>query len=173
MGLLCLCLVVVACGGGSSSSSGSSGSPVGQTEAEPSAQFLQPNSPNNKIVKFGQEASAEERAAANAVVTESLKARAGADFATQCETLSKKAISEVPGAKGSRDCPAKLKKFAEPLSDSQRVRADSLTGPVAAFRVKGDDGYVLYHGNDGKDHALPLEKEEGTWKVAALLTIEL
>ncbi len=172
LALLCIVGVLAAgCGGGGSSSSSSEAASGG----EPSAQFLNAKSKKGdaKIVKFGAEASAQEREAVNAVVVENLKARAAADFETQCETLNKKSFAQIPGAKNQKGCPAALKKLAEPLSGSKKLREDTLTGSIAALRVKGNEAFALYHGNDGKNWAVPLEKEGVSWKVGALVMIEL
>lgn len=172
LALVCLGLIAAGCGGGSSSSSSSSsGSTEGGSSAEPSAQFLKSKSAG-KYVKFGAEASTQEREAANAVVVRNLKAREDADFATQCETLNQKTVTIIQ-AKNPGNCSAALKKAAEPLTRSKVVRKDTLGGSITAMRVKGDQGYALYHGNDGKDWAVPLEKEGGSWKVGALAMIEL
>jgi len=162
-----LALTVAGCGGG-----GSGSSPSPSAEGEPSAQFLKQKS-KNTIAKFGEEASAEEREEAGAVLTENLKARQAADFGTQCATLSKQGIAEIPGAKGQQNCPQALKKFAEPLSATKEVRKNTLSGPITAMRVKGSKGYALYHGNDGKDYAMPMEEEGGNWKVSSLTTVEI
>ena len=167
LALLGVAVIISGCGGGNSSSSSESTS-----EAEPSAQFVKQKS-DRRYAAFGAEASTQERETANTVVTENLKARAAADFETQCETLNKKAIAKIPGAKNEKGCPAALKKIAEPLSGSKELRANTLTGSIAALRVKGDEGFALYHGNDGKNWAVPLEKENGSWKVGALIMIEL
>lgn len=170
LALACLALIVAGCGGGASSSSSGSGSTGGGSE--PSAEFLKPKG-KNTIAKFGEEASEEEREAANAVVVENLEARQAADFATQCDTLNMKGIKEIPNAKNHKGCAAALKKLAEPLSGSKEIRKNTLSGSIAALRVKGDQGYALYHGKDGKDYAVPLEKEDGEWKVSALVTTPL
>jgi hypothetical protein len=162
--LLVLALAVSGCGSDSSSSSTSA--------SEPSAEFLKPKG-KNKIAKFGEEASEEEREAVNQVVVENLEAREAADFSTQCDTLNMRAIKEIPNAKDHRGCPAALKKLAEPLSGSKEIRKDTMSGEIAALRVKGDRGYALYHGNDGKDYAVPLEKEDGEWKVSAIVVTGL
>jgi ABC-type phosphate transport system substrate-binding protein len=163
---LTLVLIVAGCGGGSSSSSGSS------PEAEPSAQFLRKKG-SNTIAEFGKEAAAAEREEANVVVTKSLKARQAADFKTQCETLSIGGIKGIPGAENRKGCPAALKTTATPLSASKEARTDTLDGPIVALRVKGKDGYALYHGNDGQDYAVPLEKENGAWMVGSVNTTEI
>jgi hypothetical protein len=178
LGVVALLLLVAGCGGGSSSSS-----TAGQTETgaapkggpEPSAEFL--NKSDRQIVKFGREASAEEREAASAVLLENLEARQAGDFATQCATLTATAIEEIPGAKESGSledhCATALKKLATPLSQSAKARKNTLSGPIAALRVKGNIGHALFHGNDGKDYAIALEKEGGTWKVGSIETAEL
>jgi hypothetical protein len=164
--LLCLGLLAVGCGGGSSSTS-SSGS-----EAEPSAQFLKPKG-KNTIAEFGEESTVEEREAAGAIVVKSLEARESGDWAAQCETLDQKGIEEIPGAKSHENCPKLLKVFASPLPSTKEIRKDRLSGSIAAFRVKGDQGYALFHGNNGKNYAIPLEKEAGSWKLSAVNTIEI
>ena len=168
--LIGFALIVNGCGGGSSASpSTASGS---GPAAEPSAQFLRPTG-KNTIVKFGEEASAEERSAANVVVVANLKARETEDWATQCSTLNKVGLDEIPVVTGQKNCPDLLAKFARPLSATKEIRKDRLAGSIVALRVNGDKGYALFHGTDGKDYALPLEKEAGSWKVSSLNTLEI
>jgi hypothetical protein len=140
--------------------------------SEPSAQFLKDEGAG-KYVRFGVEASSREREAASKVVTKDLKAREAAHFATQCETLTLKAIAKIPGAETRKSCPAALREYAEPLAETKQVRRDTLKGPVAAMRIKGVLGYALFHDSDGSDYAVPLEKEGGSWKVGSIVTIEL
>jgi hypothetical protein len=174
-----LIVLAVGCGGGSSSSSASrSGSPSEDPVGEASAEFLKPNSVGDKFVTFGSEAPPTEREAASKVLEENLKARAEANFATQCATLDISTIEEIvePSMRASpamAACPTGLKKLAEPLKASEKIRADTLDGPIAALRVKGDRAYALYHGNDKKNYSIPMEKEGGEWKVGALVTTEL
>lgn len=172
-----LSLLASGCGGNSSSSddSGTTKAAVKEATPEPSSEFLDDS--NRSIVKFGTEASLKEREAAGAVLAENLKAREAADFKTRCDTLTAKAIEEIPGATepgGLKDnCAVALKELATPLLHSAKIRKDTLSGPIAALRVKGDAAYALYHGNDGKDYGMSLKKEDGTWKVGAIETIEL
>lgn len=162
LALLSLAIFVAGCGGGSSSSSG----------PEPSAEFHAAKG-KTEIPTFGEESSEEERETVNVIVVESLKAREAAEFKVQCETLNQKGIEEIPNAKNLKGCPAALKKFASPLSGTKEVRKDTLSGSIAALRVKGEEGYVLYHGNDGKDYAIPVEKEDGTWKLSSINVVNL
>ena len=127
-----------------------------------------------KIVKFGDEGSAEEREAANAVVVKSLEARESGDWAGQCATLNKAGMKEIPGVAGKeKECAKLLKKFASPVSATKEIREDQLEGSIGVLRVKGDKGYALFHGKDGNDYALALEKEGGAWKVSSVNTIVL
>jgi hypothetical protein len=157
------------CGGGSASSSSGSASTA---SGEPSMEFLGKKG-KNEIALFGEEAGRAEREVAGEVVARSLEAREAAEFVAQCETLTLAAIREIPGATGRANCATSLKKFAEPLSGSKEARKDTLSGPIAAMRVKGKKGYALYHGNDGNDYSIVMGKEDGTWKAASILTVEL
>lgn len=71
------------------------------------------------------------------------------------------------------ECKLALEKLAKPLSGSKAFRVDTLTGEIAALRVKGNEGFALYHGNDGNDYEMPMEKEAGRWRVASIATLEL
>jgi hypothetical protein len=170
-------LLLVGCGGGGSSSS------VGATNAdskvaEPSKEFHDPEGPKGPepVATFGKESDASEREEASAVLSQNLKARQKADFATQCETLGKRGLESFLGkGKGNErsKCQKELKKLAEPLSGSKKIRTDTLTGEIAALRVKGNLAWALYHGSDGKDNAMPMEREGVDWKVGGILTTEL
>jgi hypothetical protein len=182
-GLLILAVLlslVSGCGGGASSEAGEQGSESDEIEAakpgegEPSRTFLAKNG-ENKIPKFGGEASGEERAAASKVLEENLQAREDGDWAAQCATLSPKGIKEVKeGAieqgKGGGGCAKELKVRAEPLQRSKPLRVNTMTGPIDALRFKGHRAYALYHGTNGQDYAMPMEKINGEWKVDSIVT---
>jgi hypothetical protein len=178
----CAVLVVLSllsgCGGGSGSNAvGSTGSNADSPSGEPSASFLRPGSVTNPLVEAGQEGSVSERETASAVLAKNLEAREEADFATQCATLSQSAVQSVASAKkgaaATKACPSALKALATPLSKTKAIRADTLDGEIAALRVEGNQGQALYHGDDGKDYAMPMVKEGVHWLVAALLATEL
>jgi hypothetical protein len=178
----------------SSSSSGSSSSAESTTKAsdttseaetgnegeatggKASAEFLSPKG-KNQIAKFGQEADVEEREAASSALEESLQARAGGDWATQCETLSATGIKNVEGSVAANgagpSCAKQLEAQAQPLSETKEIRANTMTGPIAVLRVKGNKGFALYHGAKGLDYAMPMTKEGDEWKVNALVTQEV
>lgn len=172
--MLILVVVFVAallagCGG---ASGGSSSSP------QASKQFQNPEGPKGKepVATFGAESGEAERGEASAVLTQNLTARQKADFAKQCATLGRRGLESVFGPtdpNGPTKCAVALKGFAEPLSKSKAVRKDTLSGEIAALRIKGREAYALYHGTDGKDYAMPMEQEGGKWKVGSITTIEL
>jgi hypothetical protein len=170
-------LLLVGCGGGGgSSSSGAVGG--GKDIAEPSKEFHDPEGPKGPepVATFGKEAGDADRKEASAVLSANLTARQKADFATQCKTLGKRGLESFLGSgKGAQrsKCKKELKKLAEPLSGSKKIRADTLSGEIAALRVKGNQAWALFHGSDGKDNAMPMEREDGVWKVGAILTTEL
>jgi len=169
---LIVSLAVAGCGGGSGGSS--SGSATGD-EMTP-AEFAEEVG-KNELLEFGTEASAAEREAAGAVLAKSFRARAGADFKAQCQTLSGKAVQQVKfvahAEGGIEDCIGGLEELASPLSKTKGVREDRLGGPILLFRVKGGRGFAFFHGTDGKNWVIPLEREAGIWKVAVLSEEEL
>jgi membrane-bound lytic murein transglycosylase len=173
--LLILALVAVAgcgSGGAGSSSSEAAGSAAGTKSFPKDAQSKQ-------YVAFGEEAASAEREAASAVLSENLKARQAADFGGQCSSLGKAGLETVVGNIAANEikqakakCPVSLKSLAEPLVSTKAARTNTLSGPIAALRVKGSQGYALYHGNDGKNYAVPMEKEGGKWLVGSIVTTE-
>ncbi len=170
--LLIVCLGVAACGGesGRSSSEADSGSA--------SEGFLRSRGPSAKLVRFGHEASPREREAASLILERNLEARQKGAFAVQCASLDAAGLREVvpdptKGVARRTECPSALRKLAEPLIDSDLVRADTLTGSVAALRLKGKKAYALYHGKDGADYAVPMSKEGGRWHVGSIYTRKL
>jgi hypothetical protein len=194
IGLIVVLLIATAaagCGGGDSTASDSTANDVKAKEAkeaeakenevelaspsegEPSREFLKKGS-KNTIATYGSEASAKERQAASVVLAKSYKARATLDWAAQCETLSAAAKkenserAEIQGV-GGGGCPKELKARAEPLQISKDVRVNTLKGPIDALRVKGPRGWALYHGLEGVNYAMRMEKEGGEWKVGDVL----
>jgi hypothetical protein len=174
LALVSLALVGAGCGGGGTSTSPSSSSTASDARSapEPNAEFKTSHG-GKKIVNFGEEASLGEWEEANALVVENLKTREAGDWAGQCKTLSQSGLEEIRGTKTRSECPTNLKEIGEPLSRTKKLREDTLPGSIQVLRVKGNRAYALYNGNDGHDYAVPLEKENGQWRVTKLTTIEL
>jgi hypothetical protein len=187
LGFIAGAVLVAGCGGGSSSSNDSKSSSTSSSSSnsttkasadsntEPSSEF-KAKGPNAEILKAGKEADEEEREAASEVLEESLEAREAEDWEAQCETLAApliKGIEEAGTTLGAgKGCPAGLEAQAAPVPPP--ARANTLTGPIDAFRVVGGNrGFALYHGTKGKDYVMPMAKEGGEWKVASLTEEEM
>ncbi len=177
-------------GGGSTSSSDGSSSNSGQTttsgstagnttseesKSEPSTDFVGKGE-NGKLATIGTVANAAEREAASQVLEKSLQARAVRDWAGQCASLSAAAINQIGKAGaalgGKVSCEKALEAQAERATPS--ALANTLTGPIDVLRVFGNSrGLAFYHGAEGKDYVIPLEKEGSGWKVAILVEQEI
>src|SRR4051794_33359620 len=131
----------------------------------PTRQFLVPKGDN--IVQFyGREASTAEREEATHVLHAWLRARAKEDWADDCSYLSKSyqgvIVKDAHGVSGGkvRTCPQALDYFGKEASGNL---LDNLPGPIVSFRVRGGKGYAQYHGSDGKDWIVPMNKESHRW----------
>jgi hypothetical protein len=184
--LVSAAVLVAGCGGGGSSSSSESSATANPAKtttsqgattsvssgAEPSKEFVG-KGPDGKLAGYGKEASAAEREAASQVLEESMRARAAADWKGQCETLVKPLVEKIEGSGsvvGASGCAKALEVQAKPVPAS--ARANTMTGPIDAFRIGFNRGFAFYHGTKGKDYVIPMYKEGGKWKVAALTTQE-
>lgn len=183
--LLLIAAVVIAgvmmiggCGGGSSASGGGS-SPSGPSSVGskvPSHEFMKKGR-ENRWASFGEVASEDEREAASKVLEGNLRARQAGEWEAQCASLTRKAMKEQAPTPGDeplvKACAKSLKGMARPLKVSAAVRKDNLTGEIDILRIKDERGVALFHGQGSTDYAMSMEKEDGEWKVAALLTEEL
>jgi hypothetical protein len=158
-------------GCGNSNSSSSSGSTEAATpQAKP---FTGPK----EVTKFGKPGSRSDVQAASKILAENLEAREKADFAGQCASLNEEARTEITGAtksaESASECPTKLEALATPLQQTAEARKDTFRGSIDELRVKGAKAFALYHGNDGKNYSIPLQQEEGSWKVGSIVTTEI
>ncbi|HEX5610079.1 MAG TPA: hypothetical protein VFX45_08310 [Solirubrobacterales bacterium] len=137
-------------GSGASQGSGKLGSAKKKKGSKPSSQATAGLDP--------------EAAAASAVLESYMAARGAQDWSTACAKMTPKAISSLERfAAGGRGCAATFAAvypFLEP-----GVWANTMSGPISSL---GADGVAVYHGTTGKNYAMPMVKEGGGWKVAAL-----
>lgn len=166
VGVVCV-LVLSACGGGSSSSEGT-GSAAAEG-GEPSAAFAGKGE-NGELATAGTESSVQEREVASLVVEESLEARAAEDFAGQCETLAPELLEalEKRGSKGilKKSCAESLEAMAKRAVPGSFK--NTMVEPLAAMRVNGNLAFAFYHGAEGKNYVMLMEKDGTEWKVASL-----
>lgn len=180
VGLVLVLALLVACGCGGDSSTGASS---GKTEPYPwvkgpSREFIVPGG-DNVVQAFGEEGTPKERAEATVVISAWLRARAARNWNKDCSYFSedyRRAIAadahSVTSGEVKETCPAALAFFkAEASGDF----VNTLDGSIDSLRVGEGQGvsghapvktaYAQYHGNDGEDWVVPLEWENGEWKV--------
>jgi hypothetical protein len=169
--LLLVAMLALGCGGGDSST-------VSQTAEKqqlypwlkgPSREFLIRNG-DNAVQTYGREATGAERAQASDVIEAWMKARAAQNWAKDCSYFARKyvhtlvATDAVQVSEGKvKNCPQALAYFGHLASGSYK---NNLTGPIDSLRVKGGLGYAQYHGNDGHDWVITMEREDGKWWIA-------
>jgi hypothetical protein len=182
-GRFCLILVLgalvaaaVGCGGGGSTAGSAAADTHAAKEPEPypllkgpAREFILPKA-TPAAVSFGREASAPEREQANHVIHAWMRARAAKDFVVECRYFSKKYIkalvvkdAQIITRGRVRTCPGALAYFG-PMASGDF--ANNLTGPIDSLRVGEGHGYALYHGRDGNDWFLGVDREDGKWWVA-------
>jgi hypothetical protein len=170
VGATCL-LILQGCGGGSSDSEATAAGNTSTTAKQPIP------GAGSKYAKFGEEASEAERETVSAILEENFKARAAAEFGKQCKTLSAHAIKateeEVAFLGKPEGCVNALQTAAKPLKNSEKLRANNLSGPIDALRTKGNRAYALFIAKDGKPNEIALRKEGGEWKVDTLVSTEI
>jgi hypothetical protein len=169
-------VVLGGCGGSDStarSSTASAKSPPDETKEYPSLkgparQFLLPRG-TPASVTFGREASTAEREQANGVIHAWMRARAAKDFAEECRYFSKKYVKALVKEDAQiitrgrvTTCPGALHYFGPMASGDFK---NDLTGPIDSLRVGEGHGYALYHGRDGNDWSLGVDREAGKWWV--------
>lgn len=137
-------------------------------------EFLVPGG-DNLIQTFGEEASTAEREEASKVIHAWMKARVAEDWVTDCRHLSRKYIKALVWedaylvSEGKvKTCPQALAYFGDAASGTS---GNTLTGPIDSLRIRGPEdteteweAWAQWHGPE-RDWVLPLEREEGTWKV--------
>ena len=153
-------LALAACGSGGDDTtagvtSGSFTPPAHQDSGGGAAQF-ETKGGDNSIQEFGSEASGSDFEAAAAALHGYLDARAAAAWTAACAYMS-------PGVANCPETLASLSADVPAAALSEAAEAD-----VAALRIEGDRGFLLFHGARGTNYFMPLVREGGTWKVAAI-----
>jgi hypothetical protein len=132
----------------------------------PSREFLIRGG-DNEVQTFGREASKGEREQASKVIQAWMRARAAQDWAKDCSYFSRKYIhllvaTDAVSASGGKvkNCPQALAYFGHQASGDYK---NNLAGPIDSLRVGEGHGYAQYHGNDGHDWVIPVDREDGEW----------
>jgi hypothetical protein len=162
--LLACSLLLAACGSSNSTTSSTQGS---TTSGAPPTK--------TEIPTFGSEATGGDRAALEAALHGYLSGRASGDWAKACDSLAapiqqqlQRFASSFPQAKG---CPGLLQAFSSQLPP--RVLADAAKAEVTSVRLQADRAYAIYTGAGGLTYVMPMTREDGAWKAAALAASNL
>jgi hypothetical protein len=134
---------------------------------------------DNSIPRYGSEADASEIEAAAAVLHDYLDARVAGEWSEVCSTFAAELRSAVRGFGGESSAivNAKAKSCAETmgklLTPLPAAFAKDAAAEVAALRVQGDHGFLLFHGLQGVDYLVRMVREGGSWKLEAPAPSEL
>jgi len=170
--------LLAGCGGDrDSGSSSESSNPLAGYPEGPIREFIIPGG-DNAVPEYGREATPRERWQASRVIQKWMRARAARDFGEECRLFSRGYIralvaedAEIVSEGEVKTCPQALAYFGSEASGDFK---NTLAGPVDSLRVPGIDpaqpasnqGFALYHGKDGTDYVIPVEREDGRWLVA-------
>lgn len=159
--LLALALLIGGCGEDESPTSNGGGE--GSTQA--GAGSLQ---------EFGANAGSSAASQAKSTLRDYFDARASEDWAEACSYMPTD-VRRLYGQLARQDdqvpgdtCAAFAKSATERRTESGQP--DPSKVQLGAVRVAGRSGFVLYSGG-GTELAMPIKKEEGTWKPASLVGV--
>jgi hypothetical protein len=164
--------MVVGCGGGEAP-----GEPQTTAKQErlypwlkgPSREFLIRNG-DNAVPTFGQEATKAEREEASRLIAAWMRARAAQNWKKDCSYFSRHYLHTLIAADAVKVSQGKVKNCAQGLAyfghEASGSYKNNLTGPIDSLRVRENQGFAQYHGNDGHDWVIPLEREGGRWLIA-------
>jgi len=159
-------------GGGGSSEQGSSGAGGESGSSHERSSSFRTKGGDNSIQEFGDEGEAEERAEATKTITTFFSATKDKEWAKVCGVLAAKTAAQMEQFAGkipkikSKTCAGVIEVVNS--SAPSQARPETIKGPVISLRRKGNEGFALYHGIDGKNYAFPLILEKGEWKMTSL-----
>lgn len=173
--LLLLLAVIGGCGSDSSSSGKEQEEAFYPWVKGSSREFLVRGG-DNVVQTYGEEATKAEREQASRVIEGWMKARAAKDWKKDCSYLSRKYVHSLVAEDATKvsngkvtTCPRALAYFGPQASGDYK---NTLSGPIDSLRVKGSLAYAQYHGREGTDWIVPMDKEDGKWWVAIAAPID-
>jgi hypothetical protein len=141
----------------------------GSASSDGSDQFRgQTKSP---LLDFGEEGSESELEEAEETLSEYLAVHSKEDWKATCDLLSKPMLDKIEhlaiSSTGLEDksCPAFLESFVVLSAPEKREGAAIENG---SLRRQGDKGYLIYYGSGEVVYAMPMDRQDGNWRVAAL-----
>lgn len=126
---------------------------------------------DNSIQEFGAEPSSEEFDEAAGTFHAFLDARAARAWAAACERLAPQ-VSEslVEGLGSTRGAGSSCAEILAGLTGAVPAATlrEAAVADVGAFRVEGERGFIIFRGADGQPYFMPMARQGGRWKVAAI-----
>jgi hypothetical protein len=133
---------------------------------------------DNSIQTYGVEATSTERAAATAIARAYLAAQASANWPLACSYLAGKVRSglEEFAAKAGpssalQGCAGGMALLLGKTSQDTLKRAADIH--VLSLRIAGPQAFIIYRDATGTPYNLPFTREHHTWRISALVGIEL
>ena len=129
---------------------------------------------DNSIQEFGVEAPSDDRVRAARVFQAYLNARLDGDWALACSYLSESTKEQLTrfGSQAQRaggrasDCAQTMRAFTQGVpKEALRTAADI---DVLSMRVEDGRAFLLYRDGESLPSAVPMNEEDGAWKVAAI-----
>jgi hypothetical protein len=137
------------------------------------AEFETPGG-DNSIPRYGNEAENSELAEAAEVLHDYLDARIAGDWSGVCAALSRSVQASLVRLANTSAAPANAKtkscaKIVGALFSAIPPAAarEAAIAEVAALRVKGERGFLLFHGAHDVAYVVRMQREKGRWKLAA------
>lgn len=176
LGAVAVLLTTAGCGGSDDEVSSSTVGALSSYDyvKGPTREFLVPGG-DNIVQLFGHEASPASREEASQAIHAWMRARAVQDWRKACDLFSRKhSKALVLDANGVSEgkvktCPQALAYFGHRASGDY---VNNLAGPIDSLRVEKKLGWAQYHGRDGKDWIVPVERDNGRWMVATATPLD-
>lgn len=161
--------------------SGSGGPTPAHNDSGGGAAQFKTKGGDNSIQEFGGEASGSELSQAAAALHGFLDARATGDWKRACANMAAGitksleqfagAAHSLPGKKGKNapkhiGCPQLLAAMSTGMP--AYVKKELAKADVGALRVEGERAFLLFRGAHHTNYFMPMAKEAGKWKVAAI-----
>lgn len=125
---------------------------------------------DNSIQESGTEASSAEFDEAAAALHAYLDARAAGAWSVACDNLARGVVGQLAALGGeggdAHSCAEILAGLTAGVSPG--ALREATVADVGSLRVDGDSGFLLYRGAHGTTWFVPMAREDGSWKVAAL-----
>lgn len=166
-----LAIVAAGCGGSGGGTDAAGTSRDVAYPNGPTRQFFVPGG-DNAVQLYGHEAPPALRERVSDSVQAWLRARAAGRWATECRYLSREIIAVATsgattvGQHKVRSCAPALAILA--VKGQKVSRTYNMAGSVPSLRIAEGRGYAQYHGNDGRDWVVSVEREGGAWKIGTL-----